>query len=304
MVPLFEHVLLKKTVNGEEVKSIIWDDMMREWEVKELKVMAKYVDPMVWAYVANLDNYHHFPKDLWDRYSQSFQRIWLASSFKGALKPWSNFVPTQQHLDNHLSWLKIVSRLKGKGMNVLGIALTGWSRFDHYGPLCELLPAGIPTLALCLAVLGHGKYSEDIHNSVSENLGFKKPFKIHIPSFKDYKPEEGSFPGSDVYKLIGAVDSAMGGKDWTNIRETGWTRPFQIKRNHLSYFHMNTTRNGISKSIDLLAHLKDNAMVILGTYFIPETVNEWVEDKIDYYIDLGKNSLDHINDVLEKGTFY
>ena len=30
-------------------------------------------------------------------------------------------------------------------------------RYDHYGTLCELLPAALPSLAYCLQALRHGK---------------------------------------------------------------------------------------------------------------------------------------------------
>jgi hypothetical protein len=30
-------------------------------------------------------------------------------------------------------------------------------RYDHYATLCEVLPAGLPSLALCLAVLKEGE---------------------------------------------------------------------------------------------------------------------------------------------------
>ena len=32
-------------------------------------------------------------------------------------------------------------------------------RYDHYGTLCELLPAALPSLAYCLQALRHGKVS-------------------------------------------------------------------------------------------------------------------------------------------------
>jgi hypothetical protein len=35
--------------------------------------------------------------------------------------------------------------------------MTGWSRFTHFTVLCELLPASIPSLVLCLNVIERRK---------------------------------------------------------------------------------------------------------------------------------------------------
>jgi len=65
------------------------------------------------------------------------------------------------------------------------VALTGWSRFDHYGPLCELFSAGIPSMALCLAVLNHRSFDENLHEKISKMLDFYTLFQIHVEIFKD-----------------------------------------------------------------------------------------------------------------------
>ena len=39
-----------------------------------------------------------------------------------------------------------------------GIILTGWQRFDHFAVLAEILPVGIPSMAVNLQVMQAGKY--------------------------------------------------------------------------------------------------------------------------------------------------
>ena len=300
MEPLLMYVL---ALNSKKLKAIIWDDMLRDWKPDVLREMSEYVSPMVWAYVDDLSSYSKFPEDMWERYSYSFKEIWLASSFKGALKPWSNFVPIQQHLNNHLSWLKITSMLQSKGTGVKGIALTGWSRFDHYGPLCEVLPAGIPSLALCLKVLTEGKFNDEIHKNVSTLLGFKEPFKTKI-IFKYYDPENATYPGSEVYGLVGTVEKALSGwRDWTSVREKGWIRDKQIQNNFISYFQINQTLVGYGRSLDILNGIKENAAKVLEKYFFEDMVNEWVFEKIDHATMQLKEKIEKITEIMKKKEF-
>ncbi|XP_015771158.1 PREDICTED: hexosaminidase D-like [Acropora digitifera] len=149
MMPILKHL------KDKGVTPIMWDDMMRNWPVEYLKELGSFVEPMVWAYASDLSWY--FPPGMWDRYGKAFNNIWAASAFKGATDPWSNFVPVDFHVQNNLNWLDIIDKLPDS-LKMTGIALTGWSRYDHYATLCELLPAALPSLAYCLQALSNGKF--------------------------------------------------------------------------------------------------------------------------------------------------
>ena len=300
MKPLLTYV---SALNSKKLKPIIWDDMLRYWKRDALKELGKYVSPMVWAYVDDLNSYPKIPEDMWERYTYSFKEMWIASSFKGALKPWSNFVPVKQHLNNHLSWLKIISMLQNRGTGIKGIALTGWSRFDHYGPLCEVLPAGIPSLALCLKVLTEGKFSDEIHSNVSHLLGFKEPFKI-MDSFTRYSPENATYPGGEVYALMGTVEKALSVlTNWISDREKGWMREYQIQQNFLDYLPLNQTLTGYNTSLNILEGNRESATNILKQYFFDDMVNEWIFDKIDYPIKQFKEKIQKIRKIMGKMKF-
>lgn len=55
---------------------------------------------------------------------------WIASSFKGSTTVYTCVTSTQRHVDNHLQWLEVVSGLS-PGVDLQGIALTGWQRYLH-----------------------------------------------------------------------------------------------------------------------------------------------------------------------------
>ncbi|KAJ7383331.1 hypothetical protein OS493_028878 [Desmophyllum pertusum] len=119
MIPVLHHV------RSKGVTPIMWDDMMREWTTDFLKEVGKLAEPMLWYYRTDLRR--HFPKEMYQRYFEAFPKIWTASAFKGATGPNSDFVTISNHVSNNLQWVEIMSKIS-KRSQVLGVALTGWSR--------------------------------------------------------------------------------------------------------------------------------------------------------------------------------
>lgn len=74
------------------------------------------------------------------------------------------------HLKNNEGWMHVVMQWMDH-INFKGIVLTGWQRFNHFTVLCELLPVGIPSLAISLQFL--------------KNLnGTKKPVQVKIYTYR------------------------------------------------------------------------------------------------------------------------
>lgn len=57
-----------------------------------------------------------------------FSQQWIASSFKGSTAVYTCVASTQRHVDNNVQWIKVVSGLS-PGVDLQGIALTGWQRY-------------------------------------------------------------------------------------------------------------------------------------------------------------------------------
>ncbi|XP_039715364.1 hexosaminidase D isoform X3 [Pteropus medius] len=154
---------------------LLWDDMLRGVPEDQLTAL------------------------LMEKYQKcGFSRLWAASAFKGATGASQALTPTEHHLRNHVQWLQVAA--SGPADVLQGIVLTGWQRYDHFSVLCELLPVGIPSLAVCLQSLLHGGFAEDVKARVENFLGISS---LNITGFTS--AGTGSFPGSDILALVTQV---------------------------------------------------------------------------------------------------
>ena len=71
-----------------------------------------------------------------------------------------------------------MAKVKSISYSVTYNLLIIFNRYDHYAVLCELIPVGIPSLALCLATLEDEAFTEHVHDNVSQELGFKSRINV------------------------------------------------------------------------------------------------------------------------------
>lgn len=143
-----------------QLQVVIWDDMLRNMALSELKHsnVGSYVEPMIWVYANDIYRFIH--PQLWETYSQVFSTAWAASAFKGAFGESLMIPPIQRHLENNIRWLAVIAKEGGRfAKGFRGLALTGWQRYDHFATLCELLAASIPSLITSLSTVSKGYFS-------------------------------------------------------------------------------------------------------------------------------------------------
>jgi hexosaminidase len=88
------------------------------------------------------------------------------------------------------SWIKqLNSYIPTKWQNFDGILLAGWSRYDHFLSLCELLPYSIPSMAFSLAAWKEPFKSlpkselfsnKQLQEYVAKELGCSSPIHLNI----------------------------------------------------------------------------------------------------------------------------
>ncbi|XP_022123144.2 hexosaminidase D-like [Pieris rapae] len=192
---------------------LVWDDGLRDVPIYKWDNYIKNlsVEPVYWDYRPSLSVSHVSLM----KYYYSFQNIWIASAYKGADGRVATFPDIKKRLLNNFSWLSIISNYKFGGMTDLysfkGIILTGWSRYSHMDPPCELFHNAIPTLFVNLLLVKH--FKENGYSDADDELNlsdyFDKYLKNKFNSVLECKkvtinyidPSQCKFDGKEIYQL-------------------------------------------------------------------------------------------------------
>uniref|UniRef100_A0A673WKL9 beta-N-acetylhexosaminidase n=1 Tax=Salmo trutta TaxID=8032 RepID=A0A673WKL9_SALTR len=246
------------------VRVILWDDMLRKISPATIKEsgLQDLASPTIWNYLKKMDT--DGIGTLISRYHEAgFKGVWFASAFKGGTGIDQRWTPLDYQLQNHLSWIKVMNSMtKYPSVTLHGILLTGWQRFEHHTVLCELLPVGIPSLAMCLQSLKHGKclgnckigtFSQSKENTIYFSDG--NLLSIHL-MFISYSHIKGGF--SRYHRKY----------NFANPRIIGF---FQGR---------------LKKLLDKWeTYIENFRMEMEGIYF-PDTVEEWMEENVNANMDL------------------
>ncbi|KAM9597813.1 hexosaminidase D isoform 1-T1 [Trichechus inunguis] len=257
---------------------LVWDDMLRDMpeDLLEESGLPHRVEPVLWDYGADLDV--HGKVLLMEKFQKcGFPRLWAASAFKGATGAHQALTPVEHHLQNHLQWLRVARA--GPAGALQGIVLTGWQRYDHFAVLCELLPVGIPSLAVCLQSLLQGGFSEEVKDRVECCLGVAS---LDIANFT--REGAGSFPGGDILALVtqvslhlrSSVEALLDGNRYV----TGWFSPYHRRR---KVVHPVMVQHIQPEVLSLLARwgaLVQELEAALKCIFYPDAVEEWLEENV------------------------
>nr|XP_048673201.1 hexosaminidase D isoform X2 [Caretta caretta] len=260
------------------VKPIVWDDMLRGVSEETLTEsgVAQLMEPMIWDYAPDLDEDDKVL--LVEKYRKcGFPKLWFASAFKGATGANQSLTLIGHHLKNHLQWLKVANSTPADMLQ--GIALTGWQRYDHFSVLCELLPVGIPSLAVCLQALQNGGYSEKVKENVEKQLGLSS---LEIDTFMS--ESSGTFPGSDIFTLVTqvcfylkpSVDELLE----RNRYVTGWFSPYHRKRKIVHPIMMHHFQPDALSLLDKWNTVMQELQAALNRVFYMCTLEEWMEENV------------------------
>ncbi|KAB7496064.1 Hexosaminidase D [Armadillidium nasatum] len=262
-----------------DIQPIMWDDEFRKTPLKSIidSGIGKYVEIMIWRYspgiLAGIRN------DIWEKYSEVFNGIWVAGAFKGAAQPDSFLTDINERLNNNKEWMDVLNLYKGN-IPFRGIVLTGWQRFDHFAVLCELLPQGIPSLAVNLYYIINKKSDHNALLNVGKVLGCDSFLNMDL-KYIEYV-NHCTFPGYKVYEISQRL--YMLKKDVDNMLKTsyvrGWVSDFNIKHKYASPQMVEQGLQDLSMLLFEYRKLATDSSNALGEIYDEYTVHEWIENNL------------------------
>ncbi|XP_042336643.1 hexosaminidase D-like isoform X2 [Sceloporus undulatus] len=268
-------------------QALLWDDMLRK--VSEAAIqdsgIAKQASPMLWFYAPDFDT-QQIGKYIAKYAECGFKTIWFASSFKGTTGPAQAWPPLNGHLQNHLRWLKVIQSMATTAPSVRfqGIAITGWQRYDHYSALCELLPVGIPSLAVCLQTLVNGGFTDATKKKVLGILGFQN-MNLETGTCEG----NGAFPGSDIYRMVEQVSGQLRDSVVKVLEEEstikGWFSPYHRKHQFGNPRNLESFGSKVLKVHEDWENLIQTLRSHMEAIYFPDTVEEWMEENVNPHMD-------------------
>ncbi|XP_026996268.1 hexosaminidase D [Tachysurus fulvidraco] len=261
---------------------IMWDDMLRNMTSDTIKEsgLVGLVQPMLWDYNPNLDVAHTIM--LMEKYKAAgLSQQWIASSFKGSTTVYTCVTSTQRHVDNHVQWLKVVSGLS-PCVDLQGIALTGWQRYDHLSVLCELMPLGLLSLASCLQTLQHGSFTQEAQHKVMEALGTGTTEVGDVERLS--QGSSRSYTGMNLAEVIVQLTAMLESEELRHFRSSmfvrGWFSPYHLQQkviNPLIAQQIQKQAQGFLEAAEIKVQEVRQEM---KTLYPDLTVEEWITQHV------------------------
>ncbi|CAB3375964.1 Hypothetical predicted protein [Cloeon dipterum] len=271
---------------------IIWDDMLRHLMPDQLRKIGDLVEPMVWVYAENV--YHFVQTSVWDKYASSFPTAWTASAFKGAFGETINVPNAKRHLENNLRWLEVMTNENRKFRGGFsGIVITGWQRYDHFATLCELLPSGLPSLALDMLATSRGYFNQSLRSPLDSAMNCPSSSRHMVSLDRDAflweRFSSCAFPGAAVFRVMSRLENLERDTDEFLLlvrKKKAWLTDYNVRHNFTTPLRLNELMQDHSRLQHSALSVSKQARDALLEVFDQHTVGEWLEQKMQPLLEL------------------
>ncbi|CAF1215914.1 unnamed protein product [Adineta steineri] len=259
------------------IKLFIWHDMLSQIVnsgYNNITELVELVVPMVWTYVDDVKTW--FDDRFWMGFSM-FHEVWVASSFKGSSGEITTMSYIGHHQRNQQTWLEAMYTASFRHrVNFTGIAVTGWSRYDHMLSLCELLPSSIPSLTYALQTIVYGHINNTQNVTISRSLLgcdrtplWEKSADINFISC--------SFPGHEMYEMMYQYDGLTHIYDETMSFVRLYVTDIHLRQNYIHYKRSQECLQRLYSLEDQMIYFIDSFQRICLKFFTPDIGPEWLQ---------------------------
>ncbi|XP_039754573.1 hexosaminidase D-like [Pararge aegeria] len=238
---------------------LMWDDMLRSTSANVLQhyKLGELVQPVVWNYNVKAD--FSINPQTWDCYRTIFPSSWVASAFKGASGSCEVYPNTDRYVNNQEAWIDEVQKVAS--VNFAGVVLTGWSRYDHFATLCELLAVSMECLRSCLHVWNKFMTNSCQRTALERKMGLTEgvlgqEFIHTMKIFMKLRDRSQQLLHSDLVAT--------------------WLNPWQIEHGYTNPAHLELIANESITLIRELTALRSTIQRLLATVTGSRSTNEWV----------------------------
>jgi len=266
-------------LNKRNIRSILWHDMMIDWDSKALRSLAAKCDLMTWGYSGNPDTTkHHYNTKYIKRFHEHGIVQWGATAYKGCEggtpeRHTADRPVLSERVENAEAWVEIAQRFE-----LTGIVATAWSRWSVDTLQCVPIDAALDSLVAVGVILHDGKLPaggvQACIDALGE-LGEKERFE--------------------------ACRKAM--ERLTGVRRGGWQKVQQV-REQLALCRIDPRRTSARNKVQGLKGLQHLHWIVKKSERVADEVRRsfdglvapvWIEEYISTRLSPLKDELDALN---------
>ncbi|CAF4132958.1 unnamed protein product [Rotaria sp. Silwood2] len=281
--------IIANYIKGKSPNIILfaWHDVLQNLN---LQILQKYnliniINPVLWSYREDMSVEGFVIGPQADLFGQ-FKTLWGATAFKGARNEIATTSDVKRYYQNQISWIKqLDSYIPTKWKNFDGIILTGWSRYDHFLSLCELLPYSIPSMAFSIAAWQEqfkslpniDIFPNILHNYVQKQLECSSPLHLNVQDHTTKIIPKCKFPGASIYESMISLSQI-----WNQVQEAESFVDKYVTDLHIKYNYIHIKRGEeclqkLTPSIELLKKFISSFIESMNEVFPPQVAIEWLE---------------------------
>lgn len=247
-------------LNANNIRPLIWHDMLIEWDDKDLYLLKEKADIVFWGYAAPVHSTDsHYNIKYIRRFSELGLSLWGATAYKGADGNTADFPNLEKRVKNAESW-----SVADRELGFKGIFVTGWSRYSTHRVQCELLDTALDSMFIVSDILSNGTTLKESESKFTHYMRDKNMIELFnsMKMLMQRFSEQREFCWLYVRYLLEQItlENMKPGK----------------KSSHISVLEL----KNLKSSVELLAEIGAEMITSFNSFVVFDCLEEYVTTRI------------------------